>query len=320
MGIVSAIGTGLAAGGATALGTGAAVSAGAGLIGSGISAAGSLIGGQTQADAAKNAANVSLTEANNSNALIQQIYGENKSLLQPFVSAGTSALGTLQGLTGTNAGGNPLTSPLTAPFASTPGAQASALAATPGYQFTKSQGLLATQAGSSAIGQGSAVAGAGSGQTPGVGPSGPLGKSLANYAEGLASSTYQQQFQNYLTQNQQIYNQLSGIVGTGANAAAATAGVGATAGGQSANALLTGAGQYGSLSTAGAAASAAGTVGATTAASNGLGGIGNSALLYGVLGQGGAGGGGGATDSSGYAYTGTPASLGTSALVSGQWQ
>ena len=270
------------------LGTAALIGGAASIAGGGISALGAMSAGQTQADAAKNAANVSLQQSQQSNALIQQIYGENKDLLAPFVGAGTSALTQLQGLTGTNAGGNPLTSPLTQPFAATPGAQASALAATPGYQFALQQGELATQAGSSAQGQGSAVAGVGSGQTPGVGPSGPLGKALANYAEGLAGTTYQQQFQNYLTQNQQIYNQLSGIVGTGESAGAATAGVGETAGGQSANALLTGAGQYGSLTTAGAAGSAAGTVGATSAVNNALGGVGNSALLYGALGGGGA--------------------------------
>ena len=263
-------------------------SAAAGLAGAGISAVAANSAADKQAAAANNAANISLSEANNSNALIQGIYQSNKDLLSPFVGAGTSALTKLQGLTGTNAGGNPLTAPLTAPFASTPGAQASALAATPGYQFTLQQGLLATQAGSSAQGQGSAVAGAGSGQTPGVGPSGPLGKALANYAEGLAGTTYQQQFQNYLTQNQQIYSQLSGLVGTGLNAGSAIAGVGAQAGGQSANALLTGAGQYGSLTTAGAAASAAGTVGSANAIAGGLSGVGNSALLYGVLGGGGA--------------------------------
>ena len=284
------------------MGLGAAV-----LGGAAISAAGAVAGGVMQSNAANKAANTSLQEANNSNALIQGIYDTNKGILSPFISGGTSALTALQGLTGTNAGGNPLTSPLTAPFASTPGAQLGALAATPGYQFALQQGELATQAGASAQGQGSAVAGVGSGQQPGVGPSGPLGKSLANYAEGLAGTTYQQQFQNYLTQNQQIYSQLSGLVGQGEGAASALAGVGTTAGGQSANALLTGAGQYGSLTTAGAAGTAAGITGATS-------GIGSSALLYGAL-----GGGGGGTDSSGYAYTGTQASLSSSAALSGDW-
>ena len=256
------------------------ISVPAAIIGAGaIGAGASIYAGSTQASAANKAAQTSLTEANNSNALIQQIYSSNKAMLQPFVGAGTSALTALQGLTGTNVGGNPLTAPLSKPFEPT----MSQLSQTPGYQFALQQGLLATQAGASAQGQGSAVAGVGSGQTPGVGPSGPLGKSLANYAEGLASTTYQQQFQNYLVQNQQIYNQLSGLVGQGEAAGSAIAGVGQAAGGQSANALLTGAGQYGSLTTAGAAAQAAGVTGAAGA-------LGNSALLYGVLGAGQGGG------------------------------
>jgi len=283
MGIAAAasgIGGAIAAGG---IGTAAAISAGGALAGAGISAISANSAADKQAAAANNAANVSLQEANNSNALIQQIYGENKDLLSPFVGAGTSALTQLQNLTGTNAGGNPLTATLTKPFADTPGAQASALVQTPGYKFALDQGLLATQAGSSAQGQGSAVAGVGSSQTPGVGPSGPMGKALANYATGLASTTYQQQFSNYLTQNQQIYNQIAGQVGTGLSAGSAIAGVGTTAGGQSANALLTGAGQYGSLTTAGAAASAAGTVGAGNAIAGGLTNAANAPLYYNIL-------------------------------------
>jgi len=248
---------------------------GAGVLGAGVSA----YAGSEQASAARSAAQTSLTEANNSNSLIERIYGQNKAMMSPFINAGTSALTQLQSLTGTNAGGNPLTSALTAPFASTPGAQMTALAQTPGYQFALQQGELATQAGSSAQGMGSAVAGVGSGQTPGVGPSGPLGKSLANYVTGLASTTYQQQFQNYLTQNQQIYNMLAGQVNIGESAGAAVTSAGSAASGQSANTLMTGAGQYGSLTTAGAAAQAAGLTGAS------------SALLYGILGAGGGDGG-----------------------------
>jgi hypothetical protein len=252
-----------------------AAAIGAGVLGAGAS----IYAGSEQASAAKSAANTSLAEANNSNALIQGIYDSNKAMMSPFVNAGTSALTQLQGLTGTNAGGNPLTASLTAPFASTPGGQLSALQQTPGYQFTLQQGELATQAGSSAQGMGSAVAGVGSGQTPGIGPSGPLGKSLANYASGLAATTYQQQYSNYLTQNQQIYNMLAGQVTQGVNAGSTVTQAGTAAGGQSANALLTGSAQSGSFATAGAAATAAGVTGAASS-------LGNSALLYGILGGG----------------------------------
>jgi len=284
------------------LGTALAVSAGAAVVGGGVQALGAYSAGKTQASAENNAANVSLQEANNSNALIESIYGQNKSLLQPFIGAGESALGKLQQLIGTNAGGNPLTAALTKPFEPT----LAQLSSTPGYKFALQQGELATQAGASAMGQGSAVSGAPG--TAGIGASGPLGKGLANYAEGLASQTYQQQFSNYLTQNQQIYNMLAGQVNMGAGTAATLANAGTTAGGQSANALLTGAGQYGSLTSAGAAASAAGIVGATGGISNALTGAGNNALLYGVLGA------GGGTN----AFTGSTAVNGADAIIPSQ--
>jgi len=299
------------------LGIGLAISGGASLLGGLFQSGASTSAAKQQAQAAEYAANLQYAESQQANALIQQIYGQNVARLAPFVTGGQSfydtaaqgvtgmqqginAIGTLTG-TGGGGNGNPLTSPLTAPFQPT----MAQLSQTPGYQFALQQGLLAVGAGSSAQGMGSAVSGAGAGNTvpgvAGIGPSGPLGKGLANYAEGLASTTYQQQFQNYLTQNQQIYNILAGYTGLGQNlattglsgyglgagAAAGTGQLGATAGGQSANALLQGAQGYGSYSTAGAAATAAGTVGSASALSNALGGVGNSALLYGVLGGGG---------------------------------
>jgi hypothetical protein len=275
-------------------------------IGLGLGALGSVVSGglqssaakgaaQTQANAANNAANLQFAESQQANNLIQSIYGQNVARLQPFVGAGEGALTSLSALTGAGGtgggstltggtGSGPLTSPLTAPFTPT----MTQLSQTPGYQFALQQGQLATQAGSSAVGQGSAVSGAPG--TSGIGPSGPLGKALANYSEGLASTTYQQQFQNYLTQNQQIYSMLSGLVNQGEGAAAGQATAGTTAGGQGANALIAGAQGYGSYSTAGAAATAAGTVGSASALGNAATGIGNNALLYGVLGGGASGG------------------------------
>lgn len=69
------------------------------------------------------------------------------------------------------------------------------LAATPGYQFTLDQGLKATQNGYAA---------------QGLGTSGAALKGGADYASGLASQTFNQQLQNYLAQNQQTYNMLTG--------------------------------------------------------------------------------------------------------------
>lgn len=220
---------------------------GAALLGSAaVSGAAALGGAVLQGNAAKSAADTQAQAANNAEAATMAQFNKTQQNLAPFISGGTNALTALQSLTGTGAGGNPLTAPLTKPFAPTE----AQLEQTPGYQFTKQQGLLATQNGYAA---------------QGLGSSGAAAKGAANYAEGLASTTYQQQFQNYLAQNQQIYSMLGGLTTVGQNAAAMTGTQGLTATGQ--------AGQFG---TAGAAASAAGQVGAANAGANALTGVANS--------------------------------------------
>ena len=281
------------------LALGLGVSAAAGVASGAMQSSAAKGGAKAQTDAANNAAMLQYATAQQSNNLIQSIYGANTARLAPYVSTGLNAQGELANLTGTapagveangtpTSTGNPLTSPLTKNFAPT----MEQLAQTPGYQFALHQGILATQAGSSAIGQGSAVAGTRSSQGSGVGASGPLGKGLANYAEGLAGTTYQQQFANNLAQNMQTYQMLAGVGNVGENAAAQTGTMGTAASGQGANALLSGASGYGSYSTAGAASTASGMVGSASALGNAATGVGNSALLYGALG-GGAGGSGG---------------------------
>lgn len=164
--------------------------------------------------------------------------------------------------------GNPLTAPLTAPFQPT----MQQLAQTPGYQFTLQQGEQAVQ---------------NSYASQGLASSGPALKGAANYAEGLASTTYQQQFQNYLQQNAQISNILMGQAGLG-ESAAANVGYQGTAAGQGIAQSQMAAGN----------ALAAGTVGQANALSGGIQGLGTAALLYGITGGGQYGGnalGGGAS-------------------------
>lgn len=237
------------------MGIGAALAGGSilsGLLGAGSS----IIAGNQQASAANNASAAQL-------AMFQQIQKN----LQPFITGGTGAFNAVSNLTGTGPGGNPLTAPLTKPFNPT----MADLAATPGYQFTLDQGLLATQNGYAA---------------QGLGQSGAAVKGAANYAEGLASTTYQQQFQNYLQQNQQIYNMLGGLAGTGENAAA---GLG--------NAGLQAQSTASGYSTSAAAAGAAGLVGATNALG---GGAVNAGLFYALNNQGLYGGSGGPGPGDGY--------------------
>lgn len=107
------------------------------------------------------------------------------------------------------------------------------LEALPGYQFTKYQGLKAVQNSAAARG---------------LGVSGAALKGAANFATGLADTTYGNQV-NRLIQAAQI----------GENAGAQTGSAGAALAGQAGNALI-----------AGGQAAAAGTVGATNNLGQGL--------------------------------------------------
>ncbi len=224
-------------------------------IAAGIGALGSLASGIIGASASQSAANTQAQAATQQEVLQATIYNQNQQRLAPFVSAGQNALGTLQGQL----------PQLTAQFQPT---QAQ-LAATPGYQFTQQQGLQSTQ---------NAMAG--------TQPGGAALKSGINYATGLASTTFNQQFQNYLQQNNQIYGMLSGLGSLGENAAAQT-GNQAIQSGQNISNLATGA----------AAASAAGTIGSANAITGGITGgsnaLSNAIGLSAISGSLGGGGGGG---------------------------
>lgn len=215
-------------------------------VGAGVSGVASLASGVIGSNAAQSAAQTQANAAEQGQQIQQSEFQQIEQLLAPFVGEGQSAIGTLATLTGAQPGGNPLTAPLTAPFQPT----MTQLEQTPGYQFTLGQGLKAVQNSFAA---------------QGLGTSGAAVKGAANYAEGLAGTTYQQQFQNYLAQNQQIYNQLAGVATLGENAAAQTGTTGSAITSNITN-LLTG----------GAAATAAGTVGSANAISGAVAGIGNA--------------------------------------------
>ena len=213
--------------------------------------------------AAVKAANIQASAANNATNATLSMYNQNKALLAPYVSSGTAAQDELSYLTGGTQAlqpGEAVPSGLSAGSLITPFQPTMAqLSQTPGYQFTLGQGELATQNSYAA---------------QGLGSSGAALKGGINYAEGLAGTTYQQQYSNYLTQNQQIANILSGVANTGENAAAQTASAGANAQ-NSANAT----------SLAGAAASAAGVVGANNALTSGIGAAANLGITGALLGS-----------------------------------
>lgn len=175
-----------------------------------------------------------------------------KAGLEAYIAGIKNQISGLQSGAGA-APGNPLTAPLTRPFQPT----MTELEATPGYQFTLNQGLKATQNAATSMG---------------LGQSGPAIAAAGDYAAGLASTTYQQQFGNYWTNNLNLYNMVSGLATMGQNAAA---GVG-TAGIQTAGAM-------GNMLTGGAAALGAGQVGAANAWAGAMGNIGSSLGSTGMM-------------------------------------
>lgn len=230
-----------------------------GVVGIGSAAAGAIT--------ANNAANSQEKAAEDAIKAQKDMFATVQGNLAPYISAGGPAMGSLQLLTGTNPGGNPLISPLTQPFTPT----IDSLKQTPGYQFTLDQGLKATQNSYAA---------------QGLGTSGAAMKGAAQFATGLADNTYQQQFQDYLSGQGQIYNMLQGIVGTGASAAAGLAPQATATGANIGNALI-----------GGGNAAAAGSIGIGNAITGGFS-SGLNAYLQGqflnnLTSSGGGGGGGG---------------------------
>lgn len=199
------------------------------------SAAASIGSGLIGASAAKSAAKTQQTAAEE--ALTQQQATTEKvlGLEQPFVDVGKAAIPQLENLLGIGPGGQA-------------GIQ-SALAATPGYQFTLTQGLQAAQSGFA---------------SQGLARSGPAIKGAVQYAEGLAGTTYEQRLQDY-------YNTVAG-----GSTAASNFGAAALGGQAAANQLTVGAGQAG----------AAGTVGAANALTGGLSGATNTLLPLSLANQG----------------------------------
>jgi hypothetical protein len=241
---------------------------GAAILGAGaLTAVGGVASGVIGSGAAKDAASIQAAAANNASAATLAMFNTTQGNLAPYMAYGQSALGAygnalgLPGYDATQAGNTGTkTGSLIAPFNPT----ISSLEATPGYQFILDQGLKSVQ---------------NSYASQGLGSSGAAQKGATNYAEGLAGTTYQQQFSNYLAQNAQTAGILQNAVGSGQNAAAGLGALGLNATNLSNQALLSG-----------AAASAAGTVGSANALTGGIGAVtgaaGNAGLLLALNNQG----------------------------------
>jgi hypothetical protein len=214
----------------------------------GIAAGVGAIGGAViSGSAAKSAANTQAQAANDATQAQLQMYNTTVGNEQPFINEGQNAMGTLNGeLSG-------LTNPMSIlqPINATNWQQYMS----PAYNFQLQQGTQALQ-NSQAAGDGVL--------------SGSALKGLINYNQNFAQTGFNnaanlymgqqnQQFNQYQTQQGNIYNRLSGLVQLGQNAASNTGMVGAGMAGGIAN-TITGAGN----------AAAAGTVGTANAVSGGL--------------------------------------------------
>lgn len=167
-----------------------------------------VVGGVASGVAGGQAAGAQREAANQANATQTAMYNATRADLAPYNQLGKDALGDL-------AASARISGPETLqPFNPTQ----EWLENTPGYKFNLSQGLKGVQNSAAARG---------------LGISGAALKGAAQYATGLADNTYQNQFNNYLSSQQQAYNQkvgnqqntynrLLGITQLGENAAAQT--------------------------------------------------------------------------------------------------
>jgi len=166
--------------------------------GSVIGAGGSILAGNKQAGAQRQAARTQ-------QGMFETITGQER----PFVEGGYDSLTTLRQLLGLDAGsgeggtaGNTglEAGSLLKPF----NPSMTDLEQYPGYQFAKQQGETALR----------------NSLTPTVGAlSGPALKSLINFNQGLATQTYNNAFSNYQTQQNNMFGRLNQLLTLGQNAA-----------------------------------------------------------------------------------------------------
>lgn len=161
-----------------------------------------VVGGVATSMSSSNAAGAQTHAADQANATAQAQYAQTRSDLNPYNQVGTRAALGLNALTGMGES-DALSSSLMQPF----NMSQADLAKTPGYQFTLSQGLKAVQNSAAARG---------------LGQSGAALRGAADYATGLADNTYQNQFNNYVTNQTNQYNRLMGLAQLGENSAAQT--------------------------------------------------------------------------------------------------
>jgi hypothetical protein len=230
-----------------------------------IGAGTSLVGGIIGAVGAGQASQEEIQALQKAQGSLQTSEAQGQQALAPYLNAGSQATGTLSQMLSTP--GQGLLTPWTQQFTAPTAAQAEQ---TPGYQFQLQQGEDAIQ--NSAAARGGLLSG------------GTLAD-LNNYAQGTASTNYQNTFSNALTQYQNAYQTFLNNQNNTYNRLAGQSAQGLGAAGQNVN-LITGiGGDIASLYGAQGTAAAQGTIGQANALSQGIGGVGNALSNYGLLSQ-----------------------------------
>lgn len=215
------------------------------MVSSVLQVAGSLLGSNKAANAAKDASYLQADAANRSREQEMAMFEQNRADMAPWRDEGKKALLRLSDLLGTsgNSGAEGFGS-LAKPFTMTDFTE------DPGYQFRMQEGAKALER--SAASKGKLFSGA-------------QGKALTGYNQNLASEEYGKAYDRFNTNMSNLYSRLSGQAGTGQTAGAQIANLGATTS-RSMSDLITG----------GANALGAGQVGAGNAWNTGLQGIGQT--------------------------------------------
>jgi len=230
-------------------------------IGGIIGGIGSIVGGITGAIGSSNAASQDVGQLEKGLSTLQGNEKDTLGNYQPYLQAGSQAVGNLNQMLGTP--GQGLLTPWTQQFTAPTAQQA---AQTPGYQFQLQQGLNAIQ--NSAAGQGGLL-------------SGSTLAGMNNYAQGVASTNYQNTFGNALTQYQNAYQTFLNNQNNTYSRLMGLTGVGQTAAGQYGQSSAQFGGDIASLYGQIGAAKAGGTLGTTNAITNTLGNLSDMAMLGG---------------------------------------
>lgn len=168
------------------------------IVGGIVGVAGSLLGANKQANAAKDAATLQANSANQDRELQRYIYDQNREDSMPWLEQGKAGLLKLSDLLGTSGNTSALGyGSLLKPFGM------SDFQADPGYQFNLAEGQKALDRTASAKGNYF---------------SGAAAKGLQRFSQDYASNEFGKAYDRYNTNNSNIYNRLAGLSGTGQTA------------------------------------------------------------------------------------------------------